>query len=157
MEAVSSIGLDTPGVPSVILRDLSEYATLPFLAAFDIPDPSASKKPTAATSKQKRITYISLSKKCMPMLVELFLRFKDKAEVYVDGTLEAVLSAYSIPIKLKYDCPPPSKFGKDPPLWKTATTSFLRIVREIATQVQSFGSGQLDVSSEYLIGTKTAS
>ena len=152
MEAVSSIGLDTPGVPSVILRDLSEYATLPFLAAFDVPDPSlsasASKKPMVATSKQKRITYISMSKKCMPMLVELFLRFKHKAEVYVDGTLEAVLSAYSIPIKLKYDCPPPSKFGKDPPLWKTATTSFLRIVREIATQVQSFGSGQLEVSSQ---------
>ncbi len=27
--------------------------------------------------------------------------------------------AYSIPIKLKYDCPAASKYGDDPPLWKT--------------------------------------
>ena len=94
------------------------------------------------------------------MLVDLFLRFKDNADIYVDGTLEAVLSvvkiylqllhdlirqihqAYSIPIKLKYDCPPPAKFGKDQPIWKTATTSFLRIVKECVQQIKSFGEGR---------------
>jgi hypothetical protein len=45
--------------------------------------------------------------------------------------------AYSIPIKLKYDCPAPSKYGKDLPLWKTATTSFLRIVKECTNQMKS--------------------
>ncbi len=49
------------------------------------------------------------------------------------------LQAYSIPIKLKYECPAPSKFGKDLPLWKTATTSFLRIVKECGTQIQQLG------------------
>jgi hypothetical protein len=51
------------------------------------------------------------------------------------------LKAYSIPIKLKYDCPPPSKFGKEPPLWKTATTSFLKVVRECASQIKVLGPG----------------
>ena len=36
MEAVDSIELTAHGVVSLVLRDLSEYATLPFLAAFDI-------------------------------------------------------------------------------------------------------------------------
>lgn len=117
------------------------------MAAFDVPSSSA--KP------QKRVSYIALSKKAMPQLVDLFLRFKTNPEIYVNGTLEAVLSvsrmylhlhnyrlnivrqAYSIPIKLKYDCPAPSKFGKDPPLWKTATTAFLVIVREFALQLKN--------------------
>ena len=49
--------------------------------------------------------------------------------------------AYSIPVKLKYDCPAPSKFGKDLPLWKTATSCFLRVIRECTHQLSSFGQG----------------
>jgi hypothetical protein len=84
MEIIHDFDLFTPGAPSLILHDLSEYATLPFLAAFDI-------QATYAAA-QKRVTYISLSKKAMPQLVELFLRFKTKTEIYINGTLEAVLS-----------------------------------------------------------------
>lgn len=152
LDSVTSIELSAPGAPSQILRDLSEYATLPFLAAFDVPEPPAAntallapspaKRPAIATQPQKRITYIALSKKCMPLLVDLFVQFKDQEELYVSETLEAVLSAYSIPIKLKYDCPPASKFGKDLPLWKTATTSFLRVVKEIAPQIKNLGDGK---------------
>ncbi|KAG5643461.1 hypothetical protein DXG03_000893 [Asterophora parasitica] len=133
MDTIEGIDLSVPGSPSLVLRDLSEYATLPFLAAFDVPPNSKSQTP------QKRITYIAISKKTLPMLVELYMRFNDNVDIYADGTLEAVLSAYSIPVKLKYDCPPPSKFGKDPPLWKTATTSFLRIVKECALQIDRLG------------------
>ena len=53
----------------------------------------------------KRITYIALAKICMPKLAEQFLQFKEKDEVFVDGTVGAVLSAYAVPIKLKYECP----------------------------------------------------
>ncbi|KAG5719178.1 MON2 like protein [Termitomyces sp. T112] len=139
METVEDIDLSVPGSPSLVLRDLSEYATLPFLAAFDVPSPPKSQTP------QKRITYIAISKKSLPMLVDLFMRFKLEPAIYIDGTLEAVLSAYSIPVKLKYDCPAPSKLGKDQPLWKTATTSFLRIVKECAAQVNKLAQ---DTSSD---------
>lgn len=83
-EVVQKIEMVSPGVPSLILRDLSEYATLPFMAAFDVPSPSI--------KAQKRVSYIALSKKTTPQLVDLFLRFKTNPEIYVNGTLEAVLS-----------------------------------------------------------------
>lgn len=86
METIQDINLSVPGSPSLVMRDLSEYATLPFLAAFDVQVLPKSQTP------QKRITYIAIAKKTMPILVELFLKFKDKAEIYRDGTLEAVLS-----------------------------------------------------------------
>ena len=76
--------MKSPGVPSLILRDLSEYTTLPFMAAFDAP--SSTSRP------QKRVSYIALAKKAMPQLVDLFLRFKANPEIYVNGTLEAILS-----------------------------------------------------------------
>jgi hypothetical protein len=149
MDTVNGIELTEPGAPSHILRDMSEYATLAFIASFDVPQvhrqgtkqPSMTVQAPATTMPQyKRITYIALAKMCMPKLAELFLQFKEKDEVFVDGTVEAVLSAYAVPIKLKYECPPPSKFGKDLPLWKTATTCFLKIVKEIGSQIDVLGS-----------------
>ncbi|CAL1702898.1 unnamed protein product [Somion occarium] len=138
LEAIEGIDMSGPGVPSLLLRDLSEFSTLPFIAAFDVPGsqpPSklASTSPRPVRDSQRRVTYIALSKKTMPLLVELFLRFKDDAAIYVDGTVEAIFS-------MKYECPAPSKFGKDPPLWKTATTNFLRIVKESGAQIQSLGT-----------------
>jgi len=138
MTTISSISLSIPSSPSLILSDLSSYVTLPFLAAFDVAGQPTSATATPSRQSPKRVTYIALSKKTMPMLVDLFMRYKDSVQIYSDGTMEAVLSAYSIPIKLKYDCPAPSKFGKDPPLWKTATENFLRIVKECAGRIQSF-------------------
>jgi hypothetical protein len=41
---------------------------------------------------------------------------------------------------MKYDCPAPSKFGKDAPLWKTATNCFLAIVKQCSGHIKSFGS-----------------
>ncbi|KAJ3975915.1 hypothetical protein EV361DRAFT_886314 [Lentinula raphanica] len=143
MTTIGGIDLSAPGVPTLVLGDLSEFATLPFLAAFDVPSDPKSSMPS------KRITYIALAKKTMPKLVELCLQFKDRLELYSEGTLEAVMSAYSIPVKLKYDCPAPSKHGKDPPLWKTATTCFLRIVKECSPQIVMFDE---ELSSERLEG-----
>ena len=137
MDAVGGIELAEAGTPSYILRDLSEYATLAFIASFDVPTTS---QPTS--QPQKRITYIALAKICMPKLADLFLQFKDKEEIFVDEIVEAVLSAYAVPIKLKYECPPPSKFGKDPPLWKTATSCFLKIVKEVGPRISALGSSE---------------
>ncbi|PPQ71802.1 hypothetical protein CVT26_007726 [Gymnopilus dilepis] len=134
MDTVVDIDLNVSGCPSLVMRDLSEYSTLPFLAAFDVQPHPKNQMPQ---TPQKRITYIALSKKTMPILVDLFLRFRDQTVIYADGTIESVLSAYSIPVKLKYDCPAPSKFGKDQPLWKTATTCFLRIVKDCTQQLKA--------------------
>jgi hypothetical protein len=164
MDAVNGIELSEAGAPSYILRDLSEYATLAFIASFDVPqarkqsvDPSATSQAPATTTtppQQKRITYIALTKVCMPKLAELFLQFKDKDEIFLDGSVEAVLSAYAVPVKLKYDCPPPSKFGKDAPLWKTATTCFLKVVKEIGPQIDTLGSSMVFFCLLLVAGSK---
>ena len=75
MDAVAGIDLSLPGSPSLVMRDLSEYSTLPFLGGFDVQSTSTTTipaTPTKNTAAQKRITYIGLVKKTMPMLVDLF-------------------------------------------------------------------------------------
>ncbi|EIN06524.1 hypothetical protein PUNSTDRAFT_90162 [Punctularia strigosozonata HHB-11173 SS5] len=142
MDMITTIDLYEPGVVSLVLRDLSEYVSLPFLAAFDAPETGT---PSARPSSQRRrITYIGLSKKCMPMLADLYAQFKEQPDIYNDGTVEAIFSAYSIPVKLKYDCPPSSKLNKDTPLWKTATTNFLRVVKDCAVQIKALGERLTD-------------
>lgn len=131
MDTVASIDLSVPGSPSLIMRDLSEYTILAFLAAFDVPST------TTTSTPKKRVTYIALTKRTMPMLVDLFVRYKTSREIYVDGTLESVLASYAIPVKLKYDCPSASKYdtAKVLPLWKTATECFLKIVKEVSSNI----------------------
>lgn len=164
VDAIADINLEVKGSSSLVLSDLSEFATLPFVAAFDVVDkshaaPAGSFADASKRPPPKRVTYIALSKYAMPKLVDLYQRFKGNIDIYVDGTLERLLSvkhmffemtttmlipdqAYSIPIKLKYDCPAPSKFGNDLPLWKTATVSFLRIVKELAKSMNTFREGE---------------
>lgn len=94
MDAITGIDLSLKGCPSLIMRDLSEYATLPFMAAFDVQSAPLSAHDISGRNSvpQKRVTYIGLVKKTMPMLVDLFLQFKESTDIYVDGTLEAILS-----------------------------------------------------------------
>lgn len=91
MSTIATISFSIPSSPSLVLSDLSSYATLPFLAAFDVQSQSV---PAESPSHQtpKRVTYTALAKKTMPMLVDLYMKYKDSEEIYADGTLEAVLS-----------------------------------------------------------------
>ncbi|KAF8340513.1 uncharacterized protein EI90DRAFT_3279123 [Cantharellus anzutake] len=134
IQAVEAIKLTVRFSPSLVLSDLSEFATLAFVAAFEVESNSGPQNSAAS----KQVTYIALAKYAMPKLVDLYLIHKTELDIYNDGTLERVLSSYSIPMKLKYDCPAPSKFGSDEPLWKTATTNFLKIVRELGQSIKSF-------------------
>ncbi|WWC92223.1 uncharacterized protein L201_007177 [Kwoniella dendrophila CBS 6074] len=115
------------------LDDLSEFTSL---AYFNAGEPSTSTSTqTPLTSTGVKLTYIGLSKWSMPKMVEIFNKnSKGKGkqkEVFENGTIENVLGAYSIPIKLKYDCPAPNKFGDDPPLWKTAMTTFIAVLDNV--------------------------
>lgn len=96
MDAVSAIDLSAEQVPALVLRDLSDYATLPFLAAFDVPGPGVAGPhkgtPKLLQGSRKRITYIALTKKAMPLIVELYLKYQSRLDIYEDGTLEAILT-----------------------------------------------------------------
>ncbi|KAG9017683.1 hypothetical protein FRB90_000273 [Tulasnella sp. 427] len=138
LEAIAGVQLSVPGSPSALISDVAEYSTLAFLAAFEYEEQSLPGMAADRKRPTKRVTYIALAKKTMPMLLELYMRFKDVKDIYEDGTIETVFSAFSIPMKLKYDAPAPSKFGSDPPLWKTATTNFLDIAKEAAKMIEVF-------------------
>ena len=106
-EVIQDIDMESSGVPSLILRDFSEYATLPFMAAFDAPP--------STTRPQKRVSYIALSKKAMPQLVDLFLKFKENPEIYVNGTLEAILSVSRVyPFRPTVDWTPVDRRTRSP-------------------------------------------
>ncbi|KAJ3567774.1 hypothetical protein NP233_g6147 [Leucocoprinus birnbaumii] len=65
---------------SLIMGDLLEYVTLLFIVAFDFKPHPGMRTP------QKHVTNIGISKKTMPMLLELS---KESSEIYVDGTLDS--------------------------------------------------------------------
>lgn len=94
MNTIIDVDLAIPGSPSLVIRALSELATLPFIASFDVQDMSTANVTSAGTNGKRpsRVTYIGLTKKAMPLLVDLFMRFKDNVDLYVDETLEAMLS-----------------------------------------------------------------
>ncbi|WWC65124.1 uncharacterized protein I303_107738 [Kwoniella dejecticola CBS 10117] len=109
------------------LNDLAEFTSLAYFASGE--PHSAGPSTGMGTGTGVKLTYVGLSKWSMPRMVDILgkdIKGKGKArEIYEDGVIENVLGAYSIPIKLKYDCPPSNKFGEDPPLWKTAMTTFV--------------------------------
>ena len=48
----------------------------------------------------------------IPELAESFMRFGSNNRILKDGAIRAVLSAYAVPIKLKYECLLSLTFGK---------------------------------------------
>jgi hypothetical protein len=94
MDAVKGVDLSSPGAASLVLRDLAEYGTLAFMAAFDAPEAPPATESAARSSKppRKRVTYVALAKQVMPLLVELYLRHQRELGIYADGTLEAVVA-----------------------------------------------------------------
>ncbi|KAG1853104.1 hypothetical protein F4604DRAFT_1804170 [Suillus subluteus] len=118
------------------IDDLSPVEVVVSGAIADI-SPTGPATPIVASS-QKQNAHIVLSKKVMPIIIELYMHFKDELKIYEDGTMEAVFLAYSTSTKLKYEYPAPLKFGKDP-LWKIATTSFLHIVTDLVKRMAAFG------------------
>jgi hypothetical protein len=42
--------------------------------------------------KSMKVTYIAVCKKVMPVVSQLYLRYKKLVDIYADGTVEAILS-----------------------------------------------------------------
>lgn len=113
-QAVADLTVKSKSSPSLTLADLTEYASLAY-----------------AGDGAGKITYVALSKYSMPAMAKIFAKVADDLAVYEDGTVDAMLGAYALPIKLKYDCPAPSKYGSDPPLWRTAMTTFVTVLDQV--------------------------
>lgn len=105
--------------PTLLLSDLAICASLAYRAD------------TIETSQKLgngKYTFVGLSKAVMPLLVQIVERHIRDQDLLLSGTLDKVLAAYETPIRLKYSCPPSSRFNDDPPLWKTVSCSTRRHV-----------------------------
>ncbi|ODN82823.1 hypothetical protein L202_01090 [Cryptococcus amylolentus CBS 6039] len=102
--------------PHLVLSSLADFAALAYVGVVGQRD--------AGT----KLTYVALSKWSMRKIEDVFEESPKNKELYDDGTVESVIGMYSIPIKLKYDCPPANRFGDDPPLWRSATLAFSSIL-----------------------------
>lgn len=95
LQVLEDVQLTVPGAPSMLLSDVAEYSTLAFLAAFEFEEPPLPGQTPDRKRPLKKVSYIALSKKTMPMLVQLFMKFKQEKDIYVDGTLERVCAVRS--------------------------------------------------------------
>ncbi|KZP00948.1 hypothetical protein CALVIDRAFT_580907 [Calocera viscosa TUFC12733] len=140
LRVVEVLDENIAGTTSLVLKELAHYTRLAFLPYADalkspstaVPQNSATGKTTAA----RKATYIAVAKATMPSLVDRFSFSWTKAELYNDGAVEAIVSAYALPMTLKYSCPQASRIGADPPLWKTATLNFISILGKTSSGLE---------------------
>ncbi|WVF67919.1 hypothetical protein IAT40_002681 [Kwoniella sp. CBS 6097] len=118
----SLLGSSSTFSPTIILSDLAEFMSLAYVGVDE---------------GNTKLTYVALSKWCMPKLAEIFGQYRAEKALYNNGTVETVLGAYSLPIRLKYDCPPANRFGEDPPLWRTALSTLLPILEQVLEALNS--------------------
>ncbi|OAV93395.1 hypothetical protein PTTG_11843 [Puccinia triticina 1-1 BBBD Race 1] len=130
---IDRIDHNAPDVSSAVLSSTAELGTLAFVSPFETTDTFSNRPSTIS------VTYIALFKAIQPRLVSLVEKFCKKPDVYNTGALTKVLSSFSTPLRLKYGCPAPSKHGKAPPLWKTASISFLTIVKSCLPSLNDLG------------------
>jgi hypothetical protein len=117
LDAVKLIRTDISQVPSILLKQISEFATIAYSSEFQ------------STNKGKRPSYIALSTQSMKLLEEVALKHVEDTEIYYSGALEAVLDALCIPITLKYDFAPTLSGTKRPSQWILATKVVLSLLK----------------------------
>ncbi|KAL0093822.1 hypothetical protein F4703DRAFT_1831802 [Phycomyces blakesleeanus] len=129
LEVIQTLDMTVPGVPPLVLMDISEYMTLAFLSP---PDDAQKTKGGYIPPSQRKfstVTYIALNKKCSTMVAHLFKAHVNNKALYTEGVFERIIGAFGLPMKLKYDCPPSHKHGDDKtPLWKSATLGLLDVL-----------------------------
>ncbi|PHH73715.1 hypothetical protein CDD80_3618 [Ophiocordyceps camponoti-rufipedis] len=109
LAAVQMIRTDVEGVPSVVVRQVSDFVTMAF---------------TRAGRSSKR-TYVAMSRASMAMLQTIISRHASSEDMYTSGAVATALSALGKPIGLKYRFPIVTK-SEQP--WRLATTAALDVL-----------------------------
>ncbi|UKZ81019.1 hypothetical protein TrVFT333_008786 [Trichoderma virens FT-333] len=112
LDAVKMIRTDIGGVPSALIKQVSEFVTLAYDQDYESQPPS------------KR-TYVAMSKASMQMLEGLVVSHSTDADIYTSGSISAALSALLRPIALKYQFPITTRSVQP---WKLATSTALAII-----------------------------
>ncbi|KAN0061681.1 Endocytosis and vacuole integrity protein [Thecaphora frezii] len=126
-----------PGLPSLKLDDLADNLSLAFTSTGAVERPEA--------GKQQPVTFVALAKACIADAAMLFEADEQPGQVdlniYRDGAVEHLLSALTIPVKLKYDGPSASRYAKDVrPLWQSASIALCRVVQRCCDVLDGHGA-----------------
>lgn len=131
LQCVKMIRTDLPGVPSETIQVLA------FFVALAYEDP-------AELSDRRRPSYVALSKTAMDVLSKSILTHNSSHSIYASGAVNKALSAYAVPVRLKYRW---SLEGKGPPTWRKATTSAQRVLEGCIPVMRKIQPDKLDVSA----------
>ncbi|KHN99079.1 endosomal peripheral membrane protein [Metarhizium album ARSEF 1941] len=112
LAAVQMIRTDVDGVPSAMIKEVSEFATLAY------------KRELGASGSRR--TYVAMSKASMKFVETLISKHASDKDIYSSGAFSYALSALLKPIALKYDLPVSTKSVQP---WRLATSSVLCILK----------------------------
>lgn len=124
-------GLDATqeGLSETIMAELAMYVKLPIRRGFASPTRRHSgSKATLGKGIPQGPTFVAFSARAMDAAWEIYERRKDSPTLYDDGVLVELMSSHAELMRYKYDCPSPGNKPSDVPLWKSAATSFLRLI-----------------------------
>lgn len=123
LEVIKLIKTDIPGVPSLLAKHLSEFATVAF----------SKSRVTGGGKGVRAPTCIAMSIQSINHLETVVVKHIQDAEIYTTSALATALEALEIPIGLKYDFAMPANMarGKCPNLWFHATRTVLVIMKRM--------------------------
>lgn len=122
LAAVQMIRTDVDGVPSAIIRQVSEFVAL----AYD--------QDQSGESDGPKPTYVAMSKASMKILQALILNHASDKDIYRSGALATALSALYRPIALKYGFRIVTKSVQP---WRLATSTALEVLAATLAQLDS--------------------
>ncbi|KAF0554404.1 endosomal peripheral membrane protein [Gigaspora margarita] len=152
LEIIGQFDLNFSNVPAVILENFADYITLAFTKKqmdeklkgiygsveqqILIKEANSSNKLIneeivgISTSKKSysTVTYIAFSKTVMQLVNDLFKTYVNDQIIYLERVFKKIMKAYSVPMKLKYNCPLSGKYDNNTVLWKVASIAFLDVV-----------------------------
>ncbi|MCJ1286259.1 hypothetical protein MMC26_005604 [Xylographa opegraphella] len=118
------------GTAAALISSMASFVTLPY-------------RTDDTQSERRGPTFVALSKVIMDLLNECVgVHINDKS-LYSGSSLSEALSSLIMSISLKYSW---HIDGKDPPLWKKATTTILDILKEIIPKLNQLRSQDSDIS-----------
>lgn len=120
LEVVQLIRTDIPGIPALLLSQLSDISIIAYTHTFD----------TTVTGRVP--TCIALSARVMELMQALIAKHIDNPDIYLSSAVTHVLTALEVPMNLKYAFPPPPK---RPGQWVFATKAVLGVAERVLPEM----------------------
>lgn len=133
LAAVEMIRTDVDGVPSAIIKQVSQLITMAYNREL-------------FTSGSKR-TYVAMSKCSMQFLEKVILRHAAEKAIYDSEVFSEALAALHRPVALKYGFPIVAKSVQP---WRLATTSALSILDGTLPQINALGISRQKVQEIWM-------